>query len=34
LIDSIKPAGEIVASMVAEAEEIIIDRLSKLVRGR
>ncbi len=32
LIDSIKPAGEIVASMVAEAEEIIKIRLSKLVR--
>jgi NAD(P)H-dependent flavin oxidoreductase YrpB (nitropropane dioxygenase family) len=32
LIDSIKPAGEIVASMVAEAEEIIKERLSKLVR--
>lgn len=34
LIDSIKPAGEIVASMVAEAEEIIKGRLSELARGR
>ena len=34
LIDSIKPAGEIVETMVAEAEEIIKGRLSKLVRDR
>ncbi len=34
LVDSIKPAGEIVESMVAEAEEIIKGRLSKLVRSR
>lgn len=32
LIDSIKPAGEIVETMVAEAEAIIKERLSKLVR--
>ncbi len=34
LIDSIKPAGEIVETMVADAEEIIKGRLSKLVRSR
>jgi NAD(P)H-dependent flavin oxidoreductase YrpB (nitropropane dioxygenase family) len=34
LIDSIKPAAAIVESMVAEAEEIIKGRLSKLVRSR
>jgi NAD(P)H-dependent flavin oxidoreductase YrpB (nitropropane dioxygenase family) len=33
LIDSVKPADEIVASMVAEAEEIIKGRLSKLIRS-
>jgi len=32
LIDSIKPAGEIIESMVAEAEEIIKGRLNRLVR--
>jgi len=32
LIDSIKPAGEIIASMVAEAEEIIKGRLNRLVQ--
>ncbi|HEX9445986.1 MAG TPA: nitronate monooxygenase, partial [Candidatus Binatia bacterium] len=34
LIDSVKSAGEIVESMVAEAEEIIKGRLGKLVRAR
>ena len=34
LIDSVKPAGEIIESMIAEAEEIIKGRLSKLVRSR
>ena len=34
LIDSVEPAGEIVQRMVAEAEAIIKDRLSKLVRAR
>ena len=33
LIDSLKPAAEIVKTMVAEAEEIIKERLSKLVGG-
>jgi NAD(P)H-dependent flavin oxidoreductase YrpB (nitropropane dioxygenase family) len=31
LIDAVKPAAEIVAAMVAEAEKIISDRLSKLI---
>ncbi len=31
LIDSVKPAGEIIERMIAEAEEIIKDRLNKLV---
>ena len=34
LIDSVKPAGAIIESMIAEAEEIIKGRLSKLVRSR
>ncbi|HEY2987760.1 MAG TPA: nitronate monooxygenase [Candidatus Binatia bacterium] len=34
LIDAVKPAGEIVETMVAEAERIIQERLSKLVRSR
>jgi NAD(P)H-dependent flavin oxidoreductase YrpB (nitropropane dioxygenase family) len=34
LIDSIAPAGEIIETMVAQAEKIIQERLSKLVRSR
>ena len=34
LIDSIAPAGEIIEAMVAQAEKIIQERLSKLVRSR
>jgi NAD(P)H-dependent flavin oxidoreductase YrpB (nitropropane dioxygenase family) len=34
LIDAIKPAGEIVESMVSEAEQIIADKLAKIVRRR
>ena len=34
LIDSIEPAAAIVEGMIAEAEEIIKDRLAKLVRSR
>ncbi len=32
LIDSLKPAGEIIGSMLAEAEEIIKGRLNRLLQ--
>ena len=32
LIDSVRPAGEIIASMISEAEEIIKNRLNRLAR--
>jgi len=34
LIDSVRPAGDIIQSMVAEAEEIITGRLNRLVKER
>ncbi len=34
LIDSLKPAGEIIEGLVAEAEEIIKGRLARLVQKR
>jgi NAD(P)H-dependent flavin oxidoreductase YrpB (nitropropane dioxygenase family) len=34
LIDAIKPAGEIVESMVSEAEKIIADKFAKIIHGR